>query len=573
MTVDSNKTIRDVLNEINPRFFTILKKACELDITRTLQISTYLLNLNIAENYFPLMKAVLKTMHKVSPDEIPTRKLQIISKNMERLKDICVIFPLRYKNSSKNSEYLTDVRIDGLEDEVQLIEKFFFYNAFPKDSNIKEIDNLMKNYRTMVNLLPYLDFDPEFKQIKTHEAFNHMFPTFPGIIFSDLDKYMKMRYRIDDILLAEYEKICKDEERYKNFLFKIDPDLLISPHIIQLFNYGYVINLGCKQLVDDIGALFIHYYSKRIPSKASTIKNYINCYMALLKLTQGKLYQELKWRDVVKQLENSTSKEFGEKFLKEVCLEYTGEDFDPELINFNPTTFLEDYHEYMKIACNYHFGIVRIGAFTVWRSMLKFFEELHREPEFYKKKGALLENWCYKKAMNSGLNPEKFVLTNENKEPSNTYLLMKEQVKDWPKEILEFNLPFPEEYAKFYYQEIDLVIRIQDTLFIFECKGTSAPVGEEPKFLRWVNNFTENFESLKRKCKILSYLIKKDLIENSYLKGLKHYIPFQIQTEGIFLKNQALTLDEYLELLDDLKQYDQNKSINTFLEQFQGNIL
>jgi len=571
--VEDNNGIQRILDRINSSFINILKKASELDVTRTLQISTYFLNLNIAENYFPYMNSILKSLHKVGESDIPENKMARITKNLERIYDICIWYPLKYKCNSEISKYKTDVQIDAFENEVNIIWKFFWYNNLPKDSNMDEITNTLENSTIMVNLLPNLEFDPEFMKIRDHEAFQHMFNTFPSVIFSDSYKYNEMKYKLDENLLNEYREICYDENRYENFLFKMNPDLLMSKHIIQLFNYGYVINLGCKQMLDEIASLFIQYYSKRIPSRAFDIKNNIYCFIELLKLTQGKLYQELKWNDIVKHFENQTNKEFGEIFLEQICLEYLGEDFDLEYSNFDETKFLNDHHAYLKKACNYHFGIVRTGAFMVWRSMLKFFEELHKEPEFYKIKGVLLENWCFTKASESGLNPEKIILTNQNKEPTETYYLMKEQVKDWPREIMEINLPFPEEYAGYYFQEIDLVMRVQDTLFVIECKGTSAPIGEQGKYIKWITNFNDNFEHLKQKCKLLKSLIDNNLIENNYLKGVRNYIPLQIQTEGIFFKNLALSDKEYPKLLDELKIHKQSKSIKIFLHQFQGNIL
>jgi len=53
-----NKTIKDLQEKLNQRFFEWLKKILKFDISRTIQVNTFLINFMIFLNYFPWFKAV-----------------------------------------------------------------------------------------------------------------------------------------------------------------------------------------------------------------------------------------------------------------------------------------------------------------------------------------------------------------------------------------------------------------------------------------------------------------------------------------------------------------------------------
>lgn len=83
-------------------------------------------------------------------------------------------------------------------------------------------------------------------------------------------------------------------------------------------------------------------------------------------------------------------------FLKKFCLERLNQEFNKNYKDFNPHQFLQNYHDFLMYAGYYHFGIVRTGAYLIWRALIKYLEDLQGEDEFQVKKGAFLGNWCYK---------------------------------------------------------------------------------------------------------------------------------------------------------------------------------
>ena len=54
------QTVQDAVNTCNPRFYEWLKKTIKLDISRTIQVSTFLLNLTISRNHFPWFGSIEK---------------------------------------------------------------------------------------------------------------------------------------------------------------------------------------------------------------------------------------------------------------------------------------------------------------------------------------------------------------------------------------------------------------------------------------------------------------------------------------------------------------------------------
>ena len=104
----------------------------------------------------------------------------------------------------------------------------------------------------------------------------------------------------------------------------------------------------------------------------------------------------------------------------------------------------------------YHFGIVRTGAYLIWRALIKYLEDLQGEDEFQVKKGAFLGNRCYKQANKNGFTPEKLILINSNKKPTQRYKDMRKQVELFPKTPIIIDVDFPKD-DKSYFHEIDFL--------------------------------------------------------------------------------------------------------------------
>ena len=143
-------------------------------------------------------------------------------------------------------------------------------------------------------------------------------------------------------------------------------------------------------------------------------------------------------------------------FLKKFCLERLNQEFNKNYKDFNPHQFLQNYHDFLMYAGYYHFGIVRIGAYLIWSALIKYLEDLQGEDEFQVKKGAFLGNWYYKQANKNGFTPEKLILINSNKKPTQRYKDMRKQVESFPKTPIIIDVDFPKD-DKSYFHEIDFL--------------------------------------------------------------------------------------------------------------------
>ena len=197
--------------------------------------------------------------------------------------------------------------------------------------------------------------------------------------------------------------------------------------------------------------------------------------------------------------------------------------------------------------------------------MIKYLESLQNENTFKTEKGLLFENWCCNKAIEFGFQPEKIILINKHKPLSSIYDKMKEQTKDFPKPAIELEVEFPPNY-KFSFHEVDLAIRIEKYIFIFECKTTNQPIGELGDYLKWLDNFGFNIQLLINKGNILLHNITNGTINHPYLQGLKHFVPVIIQTEGIISKFLGLDTSGYLHFLGVLRGNIEDNTIREFLK-------
>ena len=190
-----------------------------------------------------------------------------------------------------------------------------------------------------------------------------------------------------------------------------------------------------------------------------------------------------------------------------------------------------------------------------------------KNSDFLLLKGSLIENYCYKELVKIGFRPEKIILRNKNKEPSEKYYLMKEQTKSFPAEPIEIEIPFEviEDYSTFF--EFDLAIRVKDYLFVIECKGTSVAKGEIIKIFKWLNYLKEDYNLFRNKCGFLKLMIKKGVISDSFLDGVQSIIPCFLKTEGIFT-TFTISLENFTYYFSQLKEYYDNDKLDEFIETF-----
>ena len=143
---------------------------------------------------------------------------------------------------------------------------------------------------------------------------------------------------------------------------------------------------------------------------------------------------------------------------------------------------------------------------------------------------------------------------------------MLKQIRDFPRTPMELNVEFPGIFNEFYFQEIDFVPKISNYLFLFECKGTVAPLSEEGKYIEWVNNFFYNLDLLEQKGFLIKYNIDKGNLPEKFFQGIDKFVLTIIQTEGLLFNNAAMNIEGYEKFLEHLRiALDENK-FNDFME-------
>jgi len=553
-----DKRFKDITDKVNPEFFEWIKKSLNLDVSRALLICTYLLNYNIAENYFPSISRYQEQHSYRRPPKISAQQIAEFRITFEKIFSIITWFVLNYKQRGKIlSKSATDSKINKISFSGPLVKNFFAFNTVPPYVEMKMINNILKNYEMVENFVPNLEFDPEFKKILDHKSFQHILvKTSPEFMLdAPLSETLDYETPIDSTVFKPPERI-----------YNVNPELRISYQFFNFFNEMGVMKLGIAEVIDDAISLLSKYYSRRIPLRAEEIRLNLNCFGELLKLTKGKLYLEVSYQNFISHLKEFASEEYTSEFVENFGYQKNFNDFYKSFEEFDPKQFLLDYHQFLSHPFYVYSGIIRTGAFLAWRGLVKYLESLHRGEEFRNQKGTLLETWCYNKALELGYKDiEKIVLIDTNKEPTDRYLNMKKQISLFPKEPLEIPVIFPEQDDK-YYREIDLVIKIGNYLLAIECKGTAAPVQETPKIVSWMRRTEEDFAWLQYKCRIISNNLEQNKINHPFLKYVVKILPFQVRTEGMFSLYGDLTPSGFEGILKDFGEKINNGTIIQHLE-------
>ncbi len=230
---------------------------------------------------------------------------------------------------------------------------------------------------------------------------------------------------------------------------------------------------------------------------------------------------------------------------------------------------LYEYNDFLKYPCYVYRGKVRTGVFLIWRALIKYLEKLQKLPELSDIKGQLLENWCYYKALKYGFQPEKIILINPEQKPTPNYYKMKEQIKNFPRAPIEIKCEFPGDLKEFYFQEIDLSIKIRNFLFLFEIKRTKTPKGEVSlNVVHWIDSIYRNDKLLEEKLCLISHNISKKIITHEFFEGVEDFAFEQVKTEGIIGKIKGLRLRQgYKKLLKDLANALEKNNFETFMNQ------
>lgn len=241
-------------------------------------------------------------------------------------------------------------------------------------------------------------------------------------------------------------------------------------------------------------------------------------------------------------------------YLEKFSLNKSYLDFPNDLQNFDSLQFISDYNHFLNYCCYYYTGYVYTGAPLIWRSMIKYFEELQSTDEFRDQKGALLENWCLKLIEEHGFQVEKIILKNKNVEPNENFWNMKEQIKSFNKEPLEFEVEFIDHQKKYPFHEIDLVFRVDKLLHVVECKCTAMQLSQTTKFVSWGKKFEKVFDVHYKKIENLAHNVKKGAISHPLFKNIIEYIPIIVQTDGLYHGTFGYDTDKFRLLLANIQK-------------------
>lgn len=553
------KYVKDILDITNKGIYNWIKQILKLNLGRSLEIFTSLLNDSIFSLYFPFYSSAINNFRE-EDDETPDELL-----NQERINEIiCSLFlyiSLKFDQEKTLSHIKTDIYIEIIKSVVSpLISNFYLLNVFPLDFKLKDIKELRELFKIEYRFLPDLDFDPEFQKILDSDPIQHLFYLLnPQVL---LEKGYISKYRPDK---SEWIETNKEMFNPSQNPLNINPALEISDDLRISKAFGLLI-FPTKKLIDEIIELFIKYYSKRFPLKAGSIRDVLLCYGVLLKKTYKKGYIKIQFSSLKKAIAIRVGEKAAEEFLNKYTMNNQHIKFKDTSKSFDYKKLIQEYQEFLKYTGYVSLGMVHTAVFLVWRSLLKYLESLQQDPNFKFLRGELLEIWAYNHAVKNGFKAEKLIITNANrKNPSKYYLKMKEQTKNFPKVPLELNIPFSEEKNNHFYMEFDVTFRVKNHLFAIECKGTSIPKSQWPQVYLWFNNLNKEFRNSRDKINHLLKLIKLGRIKHPFLKGVDSIVDCHLKTEGLLHKKGIIfSMETYKDYLKNLKEHLDNGNFDEF---------
>ncbi len=544
--------IQNLLDENNPKFYELIKGVLNLHKIRAVEVCTYFLNYYIHINYFDSLKTLFREIPEMQPNLDNPGSMDEFLIGSERAFGIILLLSMKYNLNIMLNLEETDQKIDELTSWGPLINRFFIFNTIDPDNydlELIEILNKVKPYSRINSLLPDLEFDPAYRSVLDCEALKQIYDTSIITDFLDSKPPKGLKFPPERHLFEKYQKT----NRFKR-IFKIDSSLGISKFTREFFNYAGISILGSKVQIDEIISVFMKYYTNRIPSQKDKIILNLTCFGELLKLVEGKLYVKLRKGNIINRLKEKVSKNKYTVFFEKFCLNSKKIKFPDDFYYFKPRYFLWEYNKFLSY-CMYNIsGVVYTGLLVIWRGLIKYLESIQKTEEFQDKKGKMLENWCFNKAVEFRLPVEKLIFRNPKLDPSEKYFEMKEQIKDFPNPPLEVNANFPDG-SKSSYEEVDLAIKANEYIFLFECKGTATYRGTQDNFLLWIENYNKNIKSLNWKGMLIKTNSKNSYFNELFLQGIKHFIPYHIQTEGIFASDRILSLKGFQGLLAQIRNF------------------
>jgi len=559
-------TIEELANHFKTLMFQLLQeRVLRFDILRSLKINTFFLNYFLLQNYFIPFELQDKRYGRDQITEDQLADCSLFREHVETLHGIFIMVPMHYQRENIYTKAQTDKIINQIDVYGKISNTFFssYENLIAMDMN--DIEPFLKDFEISDNFLPSLDYDPEYEKILDSKAINQLFLMTSKKEYIEQMGLVRYNFPIEKKQLAQFQDAMT---RWDEHLFSFNPSLKIYDSFLRYpVNCIAVKDFGSKPLIEDFIALFKNYYSLRVPSRKKEVMSYLDFYKCLFFLSKGRLYIKFSWNTLKDTLSYMGNQDYIGNFLDQVCMFKSFSEFPETIEEFDPHKFISDYHSFLRYGCYCYSGFVYTGAPLIWRSMIKYFEELQRTDEFQESKGALLENWCLELIETYGFQVEKVILKNKNLPSNENYISMKEQIKTFRKEPLEFEVDFIDHQKKYSFHEFDLIFRVDQLLFIVECKGTAVRLSQQPRYISWTRNFKEILDVHNKKIENLVYNIEKSSIEHTLFEDIVKYIPIIIQTEGIFHEIYGYTTNKFRILLTNLrKHYKEGDLMKTFRE-------
>lgn len=543
-------------------FQLIQKRILRFDVNRTLEINTFFLNYFLVQVYFVGFEITNQFLPSgKAPSEDQQGGVEMFKKYIEILHGLFIMVPMKYQIRDPYTSFQTDKIIDRIDSYGEIALAFFYSHENAHRYDDGEMEEILKSFHIIYRFLPDLEFDPEFSKIMESKAINQLFNfTYPLNYFYER-KLQRYFYPVDEELKQEFHEATNNLEKK---LFSYDPNLKIYDQFLRnAVNYVMVMDFGSTELISEITDLFTNYYSLRIPKYKEEIEYTLQNFRMLFELARGRFYIKIPWNQVKKRLSELEDQNFENTFLEKFCMFRTNLMFPTHLDDFKPTQFISDYYDFLKYAGYYYMGSFHTGVMLIWRAMTQYLADLQSKREFRQIKGMLLENWCLEQLQSRGIPVEKIILRNKNLEPSQNYIEMLEQVKTFNKEPLIFEAEFIDHQQKYSFHEIDLVFRIENSLYLVECKGRSIPISKTERYMKWARNFLDVYDLLVKKTQNLGYIMQhsKGFEEHTLFSGLTNLTPIIIQTEGMISHEyHGFTTEDFLgfleALLEGLDPYD-----------------
>lgn len=556
MSILDFEYVKDAIGPISREFYKWMSNIVKLNMTRVMRICTLCLNGVIVDTYFPHSINSLRANLLTTERDIAEYKDDF--RTLEHIFSLIIFISLKFSRRKGYSERKTDILIENSSIyNIDLIRNFFLIQNSPLNSKLIENNEIISQLILENCFLPDIRYDPLFEKIKESKPIKHLFR------IADSN-----RERSSYSLNAEFLKSnLPNLEDPFCMPYGLDPRLFISIFALVCHKIPGMLFFGSEKLIDDVLKIFSDYYCERLPAECDSIENTLLCFGVLLKEAKASGHIEILRSQLLNKLSEVVGKDTAKDFLETYCAAPKYESFPENWERINFQNFLSEFEDFLKYPCFCHFGKVHLGVFTVWRGLLKYFEILMKNRDFLSLKGSLIENYCFEELVKLGFGPEKIILRNKNKDPSDKYYQMKEQTESFPTTPIEIEIPFEGMEDHFTFFEIDLTVRVQDYLFVIECKGTSVAKGEIIKIFKWLYYLRKDYNLLRSKCNFLEQMIKKGVISNPFLKGVQYIIPCLLKTEGI-LTTYTLFLENFTYYFSQLKEHSENDKLDEFIDSF-----